>query len=122
MAKESIIFNFKDGAKEVKVGDIIVEVDDCLPLNKKFTDFQITKIGNKLVTAQMRFGGLCGRDNQFYIETGRMKSNYPTKPTYSSSKAYHEYKNQQTIIATAASYARTATYEQAVEILKILGK
>lgn len=123
MAKDSIMFNFADGARDVKVGDRIFEIDSLRSGRTDITPFTIIKIGNKLVTVQQSFYGVpSGREWQFYAETGRKKSNYSTYRTYSSVEAYEEVKTQNLTIERARNYTNgVITYKQAVEILKILG-
>ena len=92
MGKTSIMFNFTDGAKEVKVGDSFITVGRYYQSSGyTFHNYTVEKIGSKLVTANRG----CSK---FIAETGKLQSDYSTDPTFSSMAAFEIYQKEQIVI------------------------
>lgn len=76
---KSVIVKFRDGKKEVTVGDTVYSVAN--QHNPRSYNTEITAIGNKYIT--------CGRE-QYRIDNGQMKTEYSGARLYSSEKAYND--------------------------------
>ena len=125
------LFKFRDGLKEVKVGDSVWEVSHNRGQlgGPKF----VQKLGNKLMTVGHVNLPEVERDmydrctSQYYSETGRVKSEYTHGVSiYSSEAAYRRTIEEQVTIDKCArlfggyTTPRDLTYDKACRILKIM--
>ena len=108
MAKDKVIFNFKDGEREIKVGDQFVSM-----LRGSLSTQTVIKIGRDLIT--------CKRD-KFYIKTGESQSDYTSATAYSSLEAYKNSCIESKFIQEVQNKVKYEkfNFKQAVAISKIL--
>lgn len=119
MAKQSVMFKFRDGLKEVKVGDPVLLVGGR---RRGDMEGKVSKIGNKLITVE--HGGY--GESQFYIENGQQKTEYSGDSIYSSKLAYDEsLLDDKSLRALKRLLERSSAYElkqkQILEAVQALG-
>jgi hypothetical protein len=122
------LFKFRDGVKEIKVGDTVWEV--CADNRRKTCGQKfVVSVGTKYITVSHTMSNPNRWNNtQYSIETGRVKSDYSTGLSlYSSEEAEHEYFIQFTTRDQLCAKMRGhysppdwLTYDKACRILKIL--
>jgi hypothetical protein len=127
MARDKL-FKFRDGVKPVKVGDTVWEV--CADNRRKTAGQKlVVAVGTKLITVSHTMTNPNRWNNtQYYLETGRVKSEYSTGLSlYSSEEAEQEYFIQFTTREQLCDKMRGhysppdwLTYDKACRILKIL--
>jgi hypothetical protein len=128
MAKNKL-FKFRDGLREVKAGDMVWEVNSDRRGSTGGPKF-IVKVGVKLITIAHSLTNYQNYNTtQYYLETGRVKSDYNLGLTLYSSeegmKRYHEERKTiekcaQAVGGNLYGVPESLTYDKACRILKIL--
>lgn len=115
MSKQKTM-KFADGEGPITIGQKVAYGNGQGGHHSRFYEEEVTKIGSKFVTV--------GRNTRFFIETGYMDTNYVGGMLYSSKKAWEDAVSKQAVIdklnAHMRYYTYRITYEQAIEIGKIL--
>lgn len=125
MADKKVMFKFGDGLKEIKVGDQVYWISGERR-NGGPRDLFITRIGRKLIDVDHSMDRQYGNPDQYYLETGYLKSDYSSGGRlYSSKEAYERSVKEREVILDVQSrcggnYTPILTYEQAIKIKAIL--
>lgn len=114
MKEKTVMFNFADGPKEIKVGDTLYYPSQRSRIG---IVYEIVKIGRDLITCDD------SRGTKFYIQTGRSKSKYSGGQAYSSEESYYEFLKISKYIREVTDWLSRSkmTLEQAKQIASILG-
>jgi hypothetical protein len=127
MAK-TCLFKFKDGAREIKVGDSVY----LYRIDRRTNSFfaceanVVVKIGSKYIEIGLADDSFGRSIKQFEILTGTFKSQFsPTFHLYSSREAFQEMLEQSSIIREVEQFFRNGfgskiTFDQAKKIKAIL--
>lgn len=127
MAKDKVAqFNFRDGVHPVRIGDKVFQKAG----ERRGHDYElvVTAIGRLLITVNYKVDGSSYGASQYYIETGRIKSDYSQGGSLYSSKAAYDkwcidYETRDKLCAMMRGHYSPPdwlTYDKACRILKIL--
>jgi hypothetical protein len=123
MKKKNVMFSFKDGEKEVSVGD---KFYSFCPRKKDGIIRLVTEVGRKYIKAEIvgEDGKSTFGESEFLIDRGDEKSAYNSgESAYSSKEAFINNRKQIAFSSRIREhiYRNGITYNQAKEIGKILG-
>jgi hypothetical protein len=123
MADKKMMFKFGDGLREINVGDKVYVVGNDRR-NGPPREMYIRRIGRKFMELGYDMNPSRNCD-EWYLETGRLKSQYLGGTVYSSQETYERViKEREVILAVQSrcggSYTPVLTYAQALKIRTIL--
>ena len=127
MAKESIVFPFADGLKDVKVGDLVYFVNrnhfytNRYPTISDLHELKVSKIGSKYLFVIYRTGKEAG---SFNIINGKENSPYTGGKLYSSIESFENAMKESKVIEKVKESVRvklnTLTYPEAMVLAQAL--
>lgn len=118
---KTVMFHFKDGPQEVKIGQTVYFV----PYDRRDvrTKYVIKTIGKKYIG--IGYSDSVREFSRFEIVTGKEKTEYIGAALYSSKEAYDKHTAECKVVDDLKDYLRnyatTITYPQALKIREILG-